>query len=267
MIANSGSDSRGKFSGDAAGDQTGKEWYLRSWYNRPWNCVIRSPDLKVREMIAQLATEGANNDLIGYDQNERWTFWEQLKKSGYRPAKIKTKCEADCSSGVISITWAAGYLLSNGKLMNLDATYTGNMRAGYKAAGFQILTDSRYLTSDQYLIRGDILLNDQHHTAVNLTTGKYGTNGAPSTESTEISTGGNKTVIITMLVLMKGSTGYQVKTLQRLLTEMGFSVGSYGIDGDFGDATKKAVEAFQRSAGLEVDGIVGANTWTKLLKG
>ena len=171
MIANSGSDENGRYSGGAAGDQTGKEWRIINWYNRPWNCVLRHPDQRVRELIAQLATEGANNNLIGYDQYERWTFWNQLKQVGYYPKNIKTKCEADCSAGVISITWAVGYLLDLYKLRQLNATYTGNMRQGFRSAGFEVLTESKYLNSDSYLMRGDILLNDAHHTAINLTTG------------------------------------------------------------------------------------------------
>ena len=172
MIANSGYDEHGKYSGGTAGDQTGKEWRIIPYYNRPWNCVLRHPDTSVRELIAQLAEEGANNDLIGYDQYERWTFWNQLKTVGYHPKNIKTKCEADCSAGVISIVWAVGHLLGLYKLKELDATYTGNMRQGFKDAGFIVLLESKFLTSDSWLMRGDVLLNDAHHTAINLTTGK-----------------------------------------------------------------------------------------------
>lgn len=171
MIANSGSDENGRYSGGSAGDQTGKEWRIINWYNRPWNCVLRHPDQRVRELIATLATQGANNNLIGYDQNERWTFWNQLKQVGYYPVNITKKCEADCSAGVISIAWAVGYLLGLYKLKQLNATYTGNMRSGFRSAGFEVLTESKYLNSDSYLMRGDILLNDAHHTAINLTTG------------------------------------------------------------------------------------------------
>ena len=46
------------------------------------------------------------------------------------------------------------------------------MRAGFKAAGFQVLTDSKYLTSQNYLMPGDILLNDTNHTATNIGIGK-----------------------------------------------------------------------------------------------
>lgn len=67
--------------------------------------------------------------------------------------------------------------------------------------------------------------------------------------------------------LSKGSKGYQVKTLQRLLESYGYSVGSSGIDGDFGSDTNKAVRNFQRARKLDVDGCVGIQTWGALLKG
>lgn len=51
-ISNSGSDERGSYSGGAAGDQTGREWSIVNWYSRPWTCVLRHPDPKVRELIA-----------------------------------------------------------------------------------------------------------------------------------------------------------------------------------------------------------------------
>jgi len=47
-IANSGHDERGRYSGGKAGDQTGTEWAIINWYNRPWNCVLRHPNQKVR---------------------------------------------------------------------------------------------------------------------------------------------------------------------------------------------------------------------------
>ena len=65
--------------------------------------------------------------------------------------------------------------------------YTGNMRAGLKAAGFEVLTESKYLTSDAYLFAGDILLNDNAHVATNLTTGsKASGTSAPSKSINEV---------------------------------------------------------------------------------
>ena len=72
-------------------------------------------------------------------------------------------------------------------------------------------------------------------------------------------------VTVTLNLLEKGSKGEQVKTLQRLLTQMAYKVG--GVDGDFGDQTQAAVKEFQRSKAITIDGRVGQQTWNKLLKG
>ena len=130
-ISNSGGDERGKITGGAAGDQTGGEWKLKAWYNRPWSHVLRHPDPRVRRLIAELAIEAALNDCIGYDQNQRGTFWQQLKVSGYRPANIKTKCESDCSAGANSIVKAVGYLLGS----RCCKTFPARTAAGTPAAG------------------------------------------------------------------------------------------------------------------------------------
>lgn len=58
------------------------------------------------------------------------------------------------------------------------------------------------------------------------------------------------------MVLKLGSRGNEVKALQEKL--------NLKADGIFGPLTKEAVKDFQRSNGLEVDGIVGANTLSKL---
>lgn len=68
-------------------------------------------------------------------------------------------------------------------------------------------------------------------------------------------------------LLKKGSSGAQVKALQLLLIGQGYKCGAWGADGDFGSATYNAVIKFQKAKGIDVDGIVGENTWGKLLKG
>jgi hypothetical protein len=55
-----------------------------------------------------------------------------------------------------------------------------------------------------------------------------------------------------------GSTGNDVRELQRALKEKGFD--PQGTDGQFGANTRKAVIAFQRANGLEADGVVGKDT-------
>jgi hypothetical protein len=112
------------------------------------------------------------NDKIGYDQSQNRTYLKQLKAVGWEPSRITVACEADCSAGVCANITAAGYLLGIDALKNHTGTYTGNMRSARKKAGFQVLTDSKYLTGGDYLLPGDILLNDGHHTATNVTIGK-----------------------------------------------------------------------------------------------
>ena len=137
---------------------------------------MRHPNKKVREYIAELGIQAAKNDNVGYDQSENQTYWNQLRAVGYWPKNITIPCEADCSAGVIANVKAVGYLLNIPALQNINATYTGNMRAGFRAAGFEVLTASKYLTGPDYLLPGDIILNDAQHTATNLGYGKYAEN-------------------------------------------------------------------------------------------
>jgi uncharacterized protein (TIGR02594 family) len=58
-------------------------------------------------------------------------------------------------------------------------------------------------------------------------------------------------------MLKKGSTGADVAALQTTL-------GVYPADGDFGSITDSAVKGYQAACSLEVDGIVGDQTWAKL---
>ena len=65
-------------------------------------------------------------------------------------------------------------------------------------------------------------------------------------------------------LLRLGSKGAEVKRLQERLITKGYSVGSYGADGDFGQGTHDAVVRFQRDNGLSADGVVGPATWSAL---
>lgn len=62
--------------------------------------------------------------------------------------------------------------------------------------------------------------------------------------------------------LKLGSQGQDVRSLQTKLKALGFYKGT--VDGDFGEATEKAVKAFQKQYGLTVDGKVGSATMAKL---
>ena len=68
-------------------------------------------------------------------------------------------------------------------------------------------------------------------------------------------------------ILRRGSSGTAVRELQfylYLLSAYESSIPAVGIDGSFGAATENAVRAYQRFAGLTVDGVVGRVTWESL---
>ena len=68
-------------------------------------------------------------------------------------------------------------------------------------------------------------------------------------------------------VLRSGSTGTPVRELQfylYLMSAYESSIPPVSIDGKFGADTERAVRAYQRFAGLTVDGVVGRTTWNSL---
>ena len=68
-----------------------------------------------------------------------------------------------------------------------------------------------------------------------------------------------QTVVKNLPVLKRGSRGEYVKAWQNFLNLNGYPCGL--ADGIFGKATEAAVRDFQRSRGLDPDGIIGRDTW------
>lgn len=170
MIGHASSDERGKYSGGQAGDQTKKEVFIRTWYSRPWNVVMWSPDPVVRNNMATAMEDACNNDNIGYDQgtsgnsNDRYSLYNALLKNNFKMSEIDKPVETDCSNLVACCACCAGVEIS-------PYIYTGNEKSAFKKAGFEIHTENKYLNSDEYIPRGAILLYEGHHTAINLTEG------------------------------------------------------------------------------------------------
>lgn len=158
-IGHASIDEHNRGRGGKAGDQTKKEVCTRDWYNKPWNKVIRPKSEKVAEKIAQTMEAACANDQIGYDMDERSTLYQQAKAKNWDVSKITKACETDCSALVRVCVCAAG--------ITIPDIFTGSMVKVLKGTGqFTILSDSKYLNSDQYLKRGDILVKEFSHTAV-----------------------------------------------------------------------------------------------------
>lgn len=168
-IGHASIDENGKTRGGKAGDQTKKEVCTRKWYNKNWDFVLRCKDPFKAEKMAASCEQGCSNDNIGYDQNQRNTLNAQAKKAGYDLSKIAVPCETDCSALMAVCAQAAGI---NIPYNSGNAPTTSTMKNAFFSTGeFEILTDFKYLISDNYLKRGDILVKSGSHTVMVLENG------------------------------------------------------------------------------------------------
>ena len=104
------------------------------------------------------------NTNIGYSQSTRNTARAEAKKHGMRLDLIDTPCNVDCSSFSSLCAECAG-AIGEAQYSGGNAPWTGNMREKFSQSGaFEALTDSKYLTSPDYLRRGDILVNEPAET-------------------------------------------------------------------------------------------------------
>lgn len=92
--------------------------------------------------------------ILGYDQWQRWD--------------IRVGGECDCSSLIYECLWRAGYLNKPTGNLYDHTLYTGSLRQDCVAAGAQVIAPDG---NPQY---GDVLLNDGHHTAGCIWTGRIG---------------------------------------------------------------------------------------------
>ena len=70
-------------------------------------------------------------------------------------------------------------------------------------------------------------------------------------------------------LLQNGSSGNSVAIIQRMLNVISVffpSIPRLNIDGRYGPATAGAVRAFQELFGLRIDGIVGPDSWSRIVR-
>ena len=223
------------------------------------------------ETASTWAINIANDNTHGYDQ---------IHRQGP---------DYDCSSLVINAFEQAGI-----KVKEAGATYTGNMRAAFVKCGFKSI---KYVKGME-LKRGDVVLNEKHHTLLYLGNGKMvqassnekgGIYGGKTGDQTgrEIYVGNfyefskgwdyvlryeeNEVIMVNVEMprLTQGMRCPEVGTAQVLLNALNY-VGKNGkrltVDHDFGANTAYAVGNFQRAHGMTPDCIIGAKTWPALMK-
>lgn len=76
-----------------------------------------------------------------------------------------------------------------------------------------------------------------------------------------------RTYMLRLPYLSEGSKGIEVAAAQGLLMLSGYNLGRWGVDGDYGADTAKAVREFQNTHRLEPDGIIGPATGAALFGG
>lgn len=224
--------------------------------------------------------ETACNWAVGIAQDNSHGY-DQLHRQGP---------DYDCSSLVCN-----AYQIAGCPIRENGGTYTGNMRKAFEACGFKSIKYQKGMA----LKRGDVLLNEKHHTLLYLGDGNIvqascsetgGITGKTGDQTgREIATGKFyeyskgwdyvlrleedqevKTVDITMTRLTPGARGPEVTLLQVLLNTLGYK-GKNGkplsVDGWMkeGGNTQYALVLAQKSFGLTPDKICGKQTWTCLL--
>ena len=169
-------DERNKISGGQSGDSSNKEVCTRSWYNNGWNLLLRPKSKDIAEKSANFVESVCANNNVGYDQSGRNSLYTQAKNVGFNGTKISVPCECDCSSFMHVAAIAGGANIpygTNGATTRTLRTVLG--KSGY----YDILTDNKYLTSDKYLKRGDILVKEGKHTVMVLENGSSVVNTKP----------------------------------------------------------------------------------------
>lgn len=256
LIGNASISENGSIRGKA-GDQTGREVTTRKWYkhSKGWyalRCLVPG----MAEYIAEAMEKACANSDIGYNQYENGTLWENVKASGYDPSKTTKKVNTDCARLVrVCVQYA---ITKMGIDIIVPDFYTATMANTLVKTGlFEKLSDSKYTTQDAYLERGwPMVTRTKGHAIVVLENGSKA-DAAPQPE---------KGYALGERILRNGMEGEDVKELQSLLIQLGYDLGKWGMDGDFGDATDMAVREFQQIEGIEVDGIVGKITCAALTK-
>ena len=260
LIGHSSIDENGKIAGGALGDQTGKEVCTRTWYSKSWDIVLRPKSADLAEKSAKFVEAICANDNVGYDQYNRNSLYKLASTNGFNGAAVG-KCECDCSSLMHTAAIAGGAQIhygSNGATTRTLRTVLGN--SGY----YEILTDSKYLTSDKYLKRGDIIVDEGSHTVMALQNGS-GVNPAPTpTPSNKITVDGEwgkNTTKATQKVLgttVDGIVSKQIKSCQKYLEACSTSSWEFKTSGYAGGSSM--VKAIQKLVGATVDGHAGKNT-------
>lgn len=155
MFSHAASNENGQTAGGKAGDQTKREVRIEEFFDYDWQYILRPIDPKVAEGMAKGAEQAAANDNVGYDQPDRYSFYEQAKLKNFDISKIDKPCNTDCSQMVTTLT------LGQGVPRLSKYVWTANMVEAFQyTKAFDIIL----YQNQKQLRRGDALLTvTKHH--------------------------------------------------------------------------------------------------------
>ena len=181
QIAQASIDEHGKTKGGQPGDQriyTGKkgETNISDWYimSGGWDELIRCKDESIANKAAEYIIKVTNSHLVGYNQGDRNTFYQALKKYNWNiDSYIASgeKTETDCSAYVYAIycslipslrgSFEEGRVYGRNNSPACQSSWTAYNRYGNGL--FERYTNSYFVNSDAYLKVGDLLNATKHH--------------------------------------------------------------------------------------------------------
>ena len=231
-------------------------------------------DMSKIEQAVKWMEDTAKDDSHGYDQDNRWGP------------------DYDCSSAIFVALEKAGIPAKTYSFNAYGCAYTGTMPAVLEHFGFKNVFGQVNVKKGTGLLRGDILLNVDYHTAMYCGSGmeveasineKGTAHGGKTGDQTGkeflirsyrnypwthvyryMLDGEQETTTQTKGYLSKGDNGSEVKTMQKMLIAVGYPCGASGTDGDFGADTEKALKDYQKDHKLEVDGCYGSKSKASL---
>lgn len=225
-----------------AGDQTGKEVCIRTYYDKNWDFVLRPKSPEMAEREAKACEALCANNHIGYDQNERNNLIKDLEALNWNYNAITKDTECDCSSLMTACALCAGAKIN----YKVNAPHTKSMKTRFKESGDYTVIQ---FVSPKHtnLQRGDILVKEGSHTVMVLD---------DYAKTTTVN-------VTSKPILKQGDRGDWVKVAQARLVVNGLLTES-DIDGDFGPKTKKAVLRYQAMKNIKTSGVIDGDTWAKL---